>query len=58
MVKDKTAFESIMTGLNQALEYQKGNLAARTTTIVCDDSPEHNIVSFNTHYGKKEKEGK
>ena len=58
MVKDKTAFESIITGLNEALEYQKGNVAAKKTTIVCDDSPEHIIVSCDTHYGKKEKEEK
>lgn len=31
-------FESIMKGLNEALEYEKGNGTARTVTLSTDDA--------------------
>lgn len=33
-------FESIMTGLNEAVEYEKGNLTAKKTTITVEPLPE------------------
>lgn len=33
-------FESIMTGLNEAVEYEKGNLKAKKTTITVEPLPE------------------
>ena len=33
-------FESIMTGLNEAVEYEKGNLTAKKTTINVEPLPE------------------
>ena len=33
-------FESIMTGLNEAVEYEKGNLTARKTTLTIEPLPE------------------
>ncbi len=33
-------FESIITGLNEAVEYEKGNLPAKKTTITIEPLPE------------------
>lgn len=33
-------FESIMTGLNEAVEYEKGNLTAKKTTLTVEPLPE------------------
>ena len=33
-------FESIMTGLNEAVEYEKGNLTAKKTNITVEPLPE------------------
>lgn len=33
-------FESIMTGLNEAVEYEKGNLPAKKTTLTVEPLPE------------------
>ena len=33
-------FESIMTGLNEAVEYEKGHLTAKKTTITVEPLPE------------------
>ncbi|MGN0655043.1 MAG: helix-turn-helix domain-containing protein [Oscillospiraceae bacterium] len=33
-------FESIMTGLNEAVEYEKGNIKAKKTTLTIEPLPE------------------
>lgn len=33
-------FESIVNGLNEAIEYEKGNLSAKTATITIEPLPE------------------
>ena len=37
---NKNVFESIMTGLNEAVEYEKGNITAKKSTLTVEPLPE------------------